>query len=84
MENNATKISISEFKATCLKVLDQVKKTGKKVVVTRRGKPIALVSPPPPPDKIDSWVGKFKDQGTITGDIVSPVVDELEWEVLGK
>ena len=84
MENNATKISISEFKATCLKILDQVKKTGKQVIVTRRGKPIALVSPPPPPDKTDSWIGTFKNQGSITGDIVSPVVAEEEWEVLGK
>ena len=32
-------ISISEFKATCLKVIDQVKKTGIPIIVTKRGKP---------------------------------------------
>ena len=39
-------LAISEFKATCLKVLDQVRKTGKPVLVTKRGEPLALVVPP--------------------------------------
>lgn len=44
-------ISISEFKATCLKVIDQVKKTGIPIIVTKRGKPYALVTPPAPHKK---------------------------------
>jgi hypothetical protein len=30
-------ISISKFKATCLRLLDNVKKTGKSILVTRKG-----------------------------------------------
>ncbi|HEV8673550.1 MAG TPA: helix-turn-helix transcriptional regulator [Methylomirabilota bacterium] len=30
----------------------------------------------------DSWLGKFASSGRIIGDIVSPAVDEREWEVL--
>jgi len=65
-------ISISQFKATCLAVLDKVKRTGKPVLVTRRGVPIAMIEPPPPPELKESWLGAFKYKGKIIGDIVSP------------
>ena len=75
-------IPISKFKATCLRLLDNVKKTGKSIIVTRKGEPIALVTPPPPPPKSDPWLGCMKNRIEITGDIISPVLDEKEWEVL--
>ena len=71
-------ISISQFKATCLAVLDKVKRTGKPVLVTRRGIPIAMIEPPPPPGVKESWLGTFKTKGKIIGDIVSPASDEAE------
>ena len=76
-------ITISKFKATCLRLLDQVKKTGQPLLVTRKGEPIALVSPPPPRGKPNSWLGSMKDSIKITGDIISPVLDEKDWEALG-
>jgi len=75
-------ISISKFKATCLRLLDNVKKTGKSILVTRKGEPIALVTPPPPPPKPDQWLGCMKDSIEITGDVISPVLEEKQWEVL--
>jgi prevent-host-death family protein len=75
-------IPISKFKATCLRLLDNVKKTGNSIIVTRKGEPIALVTPPPPQPKSDQWLGSMKDSIKITGDIISPVLDESEWEVL--
>ena len=75
-------ISISKFKATCLRLLDNVKKTGKSILVTRKGEPIALVTPPPPPPKPDQWLGCMKGRIEITGDVISPVLEEKEWEVL--
>lgn len=77
-------IPISKFKATCLGLLNQVKQTGKSILVTRRGEPIALIQPPTPPEKPASWLGCFASRGSITGDIVSPVMEETEWEVLRK
>jgi prevent-host-death family protein len=77
-------MSISQFKATCLAVLDRVKRTGKPVLVTRRGIPIALIEPPPPPEVKESWLGAFKSKGKITGDIVSPALNEAEWGVLNE
>lgn len=77
-------ITISQFKATCLAVLDKVKRTGQAVVVTRRGEPIATIDPPPLPVSKKSWLGSFKSKGTIVGDILSPVVEEDDWGVLNE
>jgi len=75
-------IAISKFKATCLRLMGDVKKTGKSIIVTRKGEAIAVVSPPPPPTKQKSWLGSMKDSIQVTGDIISPAADEDEWEVL--
>jgi prevent-host-death family protein len=75
-------IPISKFKATCLSLLDQVKKTGRPIIVTKKGEPIAQVIAPPVPKKKANWLGSFKSTGRITGDIISPVLDEKGWEVL--
>ena len=74
-------ITISKFKATCLAVLDGVKRTGKPVMVTKYGYPIAIIDPPPPPKKKASWLGSFKNSGKIVGDVVSPVVSDEVWQV---
>ena len=73
-------IAISRFKATCLAVLAKVKRTGKPILVTRKGEPIAQVIPPPLPKQAKSWLGSLRTTGRITGDIVSPAVPESEWE----
>ncbi len=45
--------------------------------------PIPGISPtPPPPPKPREWLGSLKDSVKITGDIISPVLDEKDWEVL--
>ena len=75
-------MAISKFKATCLAVLERVRKTRKPVLVTRRGEPIAEVAPPPPPAQHKKFVGSMVGTGRIVGDIVGPVAEETEWEAL--
>jgi prevent-host-death family protein len=41
-------ICASEFKAKCLKLMDQVAATGDTLVITKRGKPVARVLPARP------------------------------------
>ena len=69
---------ISKFKATCLAVLERVRKTGKPLVVTKRGVPVAQIVPPPATKPRKSGFGSMKDTTTIVGDIVSPL-DEI-WD----
>jgi prevent-host-death family protein len=42
-------IAASEFKATCLEVLDRVSRDGGAYVITKRGRPVAKVVPIDPP-----------------------------------
>lgn len=74
-------VAISEFKAKCLALLDEVQKTKQPIRITRRGRPIAEVAPPSPTNNQD-WIGSMKGQSKILGDIVSPASEESDWEVL--
>ena len=77
-------IAISKFKATCLEVLERVRKTRKPILVTRFGKPIAEVTPPPAPKQTDNWLGSLAGSARIRGDIVSPATDPSDWDALKK
>lgn len=79
--NGMEELKISEFKATCLAVLARVGRTGNPVLVTRFGKPVAQVVPPPKPPT-EAWLGCMRGQGAILGDLVQPVGTPDEWEVL--
>jgi len=67
-------IAAGEFKAQCLALLDEVAETGKEIIVTKRGKPVAKVVPIEPPKSLEGSV-------TILGDIISPAFDEDDWEM---
>jgi len=45
-------ISASRFKAECLAMLDEVAATGEEVVVTKRGRAVARVSPVAQPESL--------------------------------
>lgn len=75
-------MDISEFKAKCLAVLDEVQKTKKPIRVTRFGKPLAEIIPPSSDSTSISWIGSMKDSMKILGDLVPPANDEKEWEAL--
>lgn len=46
-------ITASQFKARCLRLLDEVAETGETLVVTKHGKPVARVEPPFRPDDLE-------------------------------
>lgn len=75
-------IAISEFKATCLAVLERVRRTGQPVLVTRRGEPVAEIVPPSPHTRGTSWLGSARGTGSISGDLISPAADEEDWDAL--
>jgi prevent-host-death family protein len=77
-----TEVSISEFKAKCLALLEEVRRTRKPLRVTRHGKPVAEINPPAVVLDRAAWIASMKDTFEITGDILSPVRDRNEWEAL--
>jgi prevent-host-death family protein len=74
-------VAISEFKAKCLSLLEEVRKTKKPIRVTRRGEPVAEVMPASPARK-RKFVGAMVGTGEILGDILSPVIDLADIEAL--
>lgn len=68
-------MSASEFKAKCLAVLDDVAATGRTVVVTKRGKPVARVLPAEEPWSLRGSV-KFNVSDE---ELIAPL--DLDWEV---
>ena len=71
-------MNAAQFKAKCLRVLDDVATSRRGVVVTKRGKPVARVVPMV--DRPDRIVGAMKGEIEIRGDIVSPL--GVTWKAL--
>jgi prevent-host-death family protein len=83
MKRDIEVMAISKFKATCLAVLERVRSTGRPILVTRRGEPIAEVIPPRPPVRESGWLGSMATQASVTGDLIDPVAPSADWEALG-
>jgi prevent-host-death family protein len=77
---NVKEVAISEFKAKCLGILEEVRKTRKPIRVTRFGKPVAEVVPPTPEDRPKSWLGCMAGTAEILGDIVGPTGSLDDWD----
>ena len=71
-------IAISKFKATCLAVLEDVRRTGTPVRVTRFGRPIADILPARP-TKASDWLGRMRGSFDVEGDLVGPVGAFRNW-----
>lgn len=69
-------IQASKFKATCLQLMDEIATTGERVVITKHGKPVSLLSPYPtrPSPLFGLHAGTVK----IHGDIVESL--EEAWD----
>jgi prevent-host-death family protein len=70
---------ISKFKATCLAALERVRRTGRPLLVTKRGVPIAQVIPAPKEEPALGAFGAMRGTAEELGDIVE-TLPEGEWE----
>jgi prevent-host-death family protein len=69
-------IKASEFKAKCLKLMDEVAQSGEPLVVTKNDRPIAQLIPISR-ERRSIW-GLHKGQIDILGDILEPI--DAGWE----
>lgn len=67
-------IKASEFKAKCLKLMDEVAETGGEIVITKHGRPVSRLTPYAEKPRLP--FGRHRDKIRILGDIVSPMPDE--------
>ncbi len=71
-------IKASEFKAKCLRLMDEVAATGEEIVITKNGRPVSKLVPCT--DRPGLWFGRDRDIIRIHGDIVGPMPREW-WDV---
>ena len=76
-------INASDFKARCLAILDRVQATGERVIILKRGRPVAELLPA---SRTHAEYPQLEPKGTVivVGDIVEPAVPEEHWESLGS
>lgn len=69
-------VAAADFKANCLRLMDEVARERRPITITKRGKPVAKLVPveQEPRDLFGYMAGTAK----ICGDIIGPIED-LEW-----
>jgi prevent-host-death family protein len=72
------RLAAGEFKARCLRVMDDVQKTREAVLITKRGKPVVKLVPADKPS--GDLIGRLEGVISITGDIESPIEPPESWE----
>lgn len=69
-------VKASEFKAKCLRLMDEVAATGQSIIVTKKGKPVARLEAFRRPPA--SLYGTLRGSVEILGDITAPL--GVDWE----
>jgi prevent-host-death family protein len=80
MQQQTLEIAASEFKAKCLDLMDQLAaRKLDRIVVTKRGRPVAVLTPPPTPEEVaEGLFGCLKGRLVAPADFdfTAPVLDE--------
>ena len=74
------KIAATEFKARCLHLMEQVRRTRRPVLITKRGRVVAQLAPPPP-EAARPWL-RLRGSVVRARDVVSPAVGAKEIRAL--
>jgi len=76
-------MAISKFRTHCLEVIARVERTRKPVRITKRGKPVAELTPTVQEKRKERLpFGSMRGTGQILGDIVAPASDPEDWDAL--
>ena len=78
MKKPEDEIAAGKFKAVCLDLMDRVAESGAEYVITKRGKPVAKLSPVRGSAKSGTVFGCMKGTSQVHGDITAPT--GVSWE----
>ena len=73
---SARTVKASEFKAKCLKLMDEVAESGEEIVITKNGRPVSRLLPYR--QRAKTLFGRDRDKLLILGDIGEPI--DVEWD----
>lgn len=74
-------ISAGEFKARCLKLMDEVARSHEPLIITKRGRPVARMVPVADEEPVRLF-GYMAGTAVLHGDIVAPL--EVAWEAMDE
>ena len=77
-ETGPRTIKASEFKAKCLKLMDEVAESGEEIVITKNGRPVSRLLPYR--EKQRSPFGRDREIIQIHGDLDEPI--DVEWNAV--
>lgn len=73
---SARTMTATEFRARCLKLMDEVAESGEDIVITKRGRPVARLTPYR--TTRGRWSGRDRNITEMHDDLIEPV--DVEWE----
>lgn len=76
---NEKLIGSAEFKASCLKIIDQINRDKQPVTITKRGTPVARLSPIGETDRKGSIIGAMKGSVLRYDDPFAPAAETSDW-----
>ncbi|MFY9233599.1 MAG: type II toxin-antitoxin system Phd/YefM family antitoxin [Fimbriimonadaceae bacterium] len=74
-------MSVTQFKARFLELVEQIRRTGQAVRLTKRGEPIVYVGPLQGTEGIDLTPGRCANTVKTVGDVMTPIEDTDDAEV---
>ena len=72
------KVAAADFKARCLKLIDQVHESGQPLTITKRGRVVAILQPAGH-EEAKPWL-RLRDTVLKYDDPFSPAVDLADWD----
>jgi prevent-host-death family protein len=73
-------IPAGEFKARCLRIMEEVRTKRVTVLITKKGRPVAKLVPAD--EETDEVFGRLQGVLEISGDVESPVAAPEDWKAL--
>jgi prevent-host-death family protein len=73
-------IPAGEFKARCLRIMEEVRTKRVTVLITKKGRPVAKLVPAD--EDADDVFGRLRGVVEISGDVESPVLAPEDWKAL--
>jgi antitoxin (DNA-binding transcriptional repressor) of toxin-antitoxin stability system len=83
LEPEVRTIPAGEFKAKCLKLMDEVVKGNLTLIITKRGKPVMQAGPPATPAKAFVPLWGRTPAIRVIGDIMDPLYTDEELDSFG-
>ena len=82
-EEMSRTVGVAVFRRTCARLIAQVTEQRESITITRHGRPVALLTPVPPPDDVrEQIIGALR--GSVLGydDPYAPAADPAEWDAV--